>query len=252
VPRRHTGGRTYTGARMNNEYAVWLFFLGAALGSGLTWLLVARLPRRADDLDASERTAAAAWIAETIEAHGGAAPVDLVEQVLDLNAQYLAGSPVPMERSPSLDAAARLGLQGPAPLPAAAEAGAGALAPAPGDPGGRWGRRRGGTTVLPSSMEEPGAADAGQDATTGSRHRPSIRASGARARASRAEGSTRIDDLTSTPAPAVAEDAGDVEERPVDAFRETRDPRGDEPPDARRDVGRPRRTAVRDEGDAGS
>jgi hypothetical protein len=84
---------------MNNEYSVWLFFVGVALGAAAVWLALARLPRQADDMGPDERAAAADWISSTISAHGGIAPVALVEQVLDLNAEYLSGSPGPVARS---------------------------------------------------------------------------------------------------------------------------------------------------------
>ena len=84
---------------MNNEYSVWLFFVGIALGAAAVWLALARLPRQADDMGPDERAAAADWISSTIAAHGGIAPVALVEQVLDLSAEYLSGSPGPVART---------------------------------------------------------------------------------------------------------------------------------------------------------
>lgn len=75
---------------MNDGFAWWLLILGLVAGSALTWLLSARLGRRDADVDERERVAEATWIAQTIEQDGGVAPVDLVTEVLDLHAAYLA------------------------------------------------------------------------------------------------------------------------------------------------------------------
>ncbi|MFO1540802.1 MAG: hypothetical protein ACKOTZ_10260 [Chloroflexota bacterium] len=70
--------------------ALWLLLLGVVAGGGMTWLLTARLARRDADVPPAERGAEAAWIARAIEDAGGVAPTDLVEEVLDLHALYLA------------------------------------------------------------------------------------------------------------------------------------------------------------------
>lgn len=75
---------------MGDGSALWLLLLGVVAGGGITWLLTARLARRDADIPAAERTAEAAWISRMIEDEGGVAPADLVEEVLDLHALYLA------------------------------------------------------------------------------------------------------------------------------------------------------------------
>ena len=75
---------------MGDGFGVWLLGLGLVAGAAGTWILTARLARRDADVPAGERPAEAAWIAATIEREGGVAPVDLVEEVLELHAAYLA------------------------------------------------------------------------------------------------------------------------------------------------------------------
>ena len=75
---------------MNNEYEWWMLILGVALGAFFLWLLIGRLPRREVDVEERERAAEARWISETIGRWGGAAPPELVAQVLDLHREYLA------------------------------------------------------------------------------------------------------------------------------------------------------------------
>jgi HAMP domain-containing protein len=81
---------------VTEQYIVWALVVGIAIGAALYWFAFGRVPRRTDDLAAPERVAEAALISHTIEARGGVAPVDLVEEVLDLHASYLSG--------PALDA----------------------------------------------------------------------------------------------------------------------------------------------------
>ncbi len=74
---------------MVEGWALWLFLVGLATGVAVTAVLLWRLPRREDDLPVEERRVEAAWIAATIERHGGVAPVSFVEEVLDLHQAYL-------------------------------------------------------------------------------------------------------------------------------------------------------------------
>jgi HAMP domain-containing protein len=76
---------------VTEQYIVWALIVGVAIGAALYWFAVGRLPRRTDDLTAAERDAEARWVSRTIEARGGVAPVDLVDEVLDLHSAYLAG-----------------------------------------------------------------------------------------------------------------------------------------------------------------
>lgn len=79
---------------MNDEYQYWLLILGLAIGAGLTWLALGRIPRREEDVSAEERIAEAAWISRTIAHSGGVAPAEVVEEVLDLHHRYLLAPPV--------------------------------------------------------------------------------------------------------------------------------------------------------------
>lgn len=74
---------------MIDDWALWLFMVGLVTGVVVAAVLLWRLPRREDDVPVEERQAEAAWIADTIERHGGSAPVSFVEEVLDLHQAYL-------------------------------------------------------------------------------------------------------------------------------------------------------------------
>ena len=80
---------------MSGEYGWWLFVAGLAIGAAVVWLLRGSLRRQDDDEAEVERRAEATWIGDTIEDAGGIAPVELVEQILQLHREYLAGSPLP-------------------------------------------------------------------------------------------------------------------------------------------------------------
>lgn len=77
-------------AGMIDGWALWLLFVGLAVGAAGAAVLLVRLPREDDDIGAVERQTEAAWIASTIERHGGVAPASLVEEVLELHGAYLA------------------------------------------------------------------------------------------------------------------------------------------------------------------
>jgi hypothetical protein len=74
---------------MNDGFTWWLIVLGIAIGVGLVWLFLVRLPRTESDVDDSELVAEAGWISQTIESYGGVAPQALVEEILDMHRQYL-------------------------------------------------------------------------------------------------------------------------------------------------------------------
>ena len=74
---------------MIDGWALWMLLVGLAVGAAGTAVLLVRLPREEDDLGEMERGTEAAWIAATIEHHGGVAPRSLVEEVLDLHRAYL-------------------------------------------------------------------------------------------------------------------------------------------------------------------
>lgn len=74
---------------MIEAWVLWVFIVGLVAGGAIIGLLMVRLPREEDDVDARERTAEAAWIGGVIERGGGVAPASLVEEVLDLHQAYL-------------------------------------------------------------------------------------------------------------------------------------------------------------------
>ena len=88
-------------AAMIDGYAMWLLLVGLAVGAAGAAVVLVRLPREEDDLGEMERRTEAAWIADTIERHGGIAPTSLVEEVLDLHRAYLVSprAPVPVGAS---------------------------------------------------------------------------------------------------------------------------------------------------------
>ena len=93
---------------MNDGYLWWFILVGAVIALAVVWVFATRLPRDEADVSEDERRAEAAWIGETIERYGGVAPQDLVEEVLELHAQYLASprlarTPAPPARGPSPD-----------------------------------------------------------------------------------------------------------------------------------------------------
>jgi hypothetical protein len=74
---------------MTEQYIGWALVLGLAIGGALVWFAVGRLPRSGEEVPAEERAAEADWISETIGERGGQAPVDLVEEGLELHVRYL-------------------------------------------------------------------------------------------------------------------------------------------------------------------
>jgi hypothetical protein len=80
---------------MIDDWALWLFLVGLAIGVAVTAVLLWRLPRREDDVPVEERRVEAGWIAATIEHNGGVAPESLVQEVLELHQAYLRAPRVP-------------------------------------------------------------------------------------------------------------------------------------------------------------
>lgn len=76
---------------MNDGFAWWLVVLGVAIGVGLSWLVLGRLPRADADIDDDERALEAAWISRAVRDYGGVAPPALVEEILELHEDYLQG-----------------------------------------------------------------------------------------------------------------------------------------------------------------
>jgi hypothetical protein len=78
-------------------YLAWALVVGIAVGGAVVWFMVGRLPRRSDDIAPEELVAEAAWISRTIQSRGGIAPPELVEEVLQLHLEYVAGPPAQVE-----------------------------------------------------------------------------------------------------------------------------------------------------------
>lgn len=74
---------------MTEQYIGWALVLGLTVGGVLVWFAIGRLPRSGDELPPEERAAEAIWIRDSIAERGGLAPPDLVEEVLELHAEYL-------------------------------------------------------------------------------------------------------------------------------------------------------------------
>jgi hypothetical protein len=74
---------------MTEQYIGWALVLGLVVGGTLVWFAVGRLPRAENEMTAADRTMEASWISDTILERGGAAPPDLVAEVLDLHGEYL-------------------------------------------------------------------------------------------------------------------------------------------------------------------
>ena len=78
---------------MNAEFNWWLLIVGLVLGAALTWLVMADLARREEDVDAAERAGEARWIATILTTSGRPIEADDAENVLRLHREYLAAPP---------------------------------------------------------------------------------------------------------------------------------------------------------------
>ncbi|HYC06921.1 MAG TPA: hypothetical protein VEG29_03260, partial [Candidatus Binatia bacterium] len=78
---------------MNVQFDWWLILVGLVIGAGLTWLVLAEVRRRDDDVSGSEREAEARWIVASLAGQGMEADTDAVEEVLRLHRSYLANAP---------------------------------------------------------------------------------------------------------------------------------------------------------------
>ncbi len=74
---------------MTEQLIGWALVLGLIVGGTLVWFAVGRLPRSGEEIPPDERAAEAAWISDVISERGGAAPPDLVHEVLQLHVEYL-------------------------------------------------------------------------------------------------------------------------------------------------------------------
>jgi hypothetical protein len=78
---------------MNAEFNWWLLIVGLVLGAALTWLVMADLTRRDEDVDAAEQAGEARWIATILTDSGRPIDSDRVDEVLRLHRGYLAAPP---------------------------------------------------------------------------------------------------------------------------------------------------------------
>jgi hypothetical protein len=78
---------------MNAEFNWWLLIVGLVIGAALTWLVMADLTRRDEDIDAAERAGEARWIATILTDSGHPVAPDRVEEVLRLHGDYLTAPP---------------------------------------------------------------------------------------------------------------------------------------------------------------
>ena len=74
---------------MIDQFIGWALMVGLVVGGALVWFAIGRLPRSSEDITPEERVSEAAWISGIIDGRGGVAPEDLVEEVLELHAEYL-------------------------------------------------------------------------------------------------------------------------------------------------------------------
>ena len=113
---------------MNDAWQWWLALLFVALGAGVFWLMRGSLQRREEDVEASERAAEAAWIAEELARSGQRAEPEVVERVLELHRSYLgSGATFPTDEEPlnatlatQRESGDRTMPPGPSPAPSAA------------------------------------------------------------------------------------------------------------------------------------
>ena len=78
---------------MNVQFDWWLLLVGLVIGAGLTWLVLAEVRRRDDDLSRDERAAESDWIVANLATRGMDADTDAVQEVLRLHRTYLANAP---------------------------------------------------------------------------------------------------------------------------------------------------------------
>jgi hypothetical protein len=82
---------------VNAEFNWWLLIVGLVIGGGLVWLVLLDSRRREDEVSAGERALEAAWLSEALAAEGTTVSPAAAERVLQLHAEYLAGSVPPAD-----------------------------------------------------------------------------------------------------------------------------------------------------------
>jgi hypothetical protein len=76
---------------MSTDFNWWLLVVGVVVGALLTWLVLADMRRREEEVSEEELTAEAGWIARTL--HDGTLDTGQVEQVLRAHRRYLGFTP---------------------------------------------------------------------------------------------------------------------------------------------------------------
>jgi hypothetical protein len=76
---------------MSTDFNWWLLVLGAVIGGGLTWLVLADANRHEAEVTEEELTAEAGWIARTLNV--AALDGEAVERVLRSHQRYLGFPP---------------------------------------------------------------------------------------------------------------------------------------------------------------
>ena len=91
---------------MGSEFSVWLLLVGMVVGGALTWLVLAELGRRDEEISDQELRAEATWLAGTVD--DPRFDATLAEDVLRAHRRYLGFPPPDALISPDeLDALER-------------------------------------------------------------------------------------------------------------------------------------------------
>ena len=92
---------------MNDEFQWWLLLVGLVIGALLVFLVMVDFSRSADEQAEAEVSRESSWIARSLEPTDGAVHPGLIQDILRLNREWLAGSaldeasPPPPEPSPA-------------------------------------------------------------------------------------------------------------------------------------------------------
>ena len=78
---------------VNSEFNWWLLILGAVIGAGVVWLILADSRRREVDVAERERDSEARWIGEAMRDAGRQVSDADALDILRLHAAYLAAPP---------------------------------------------------------------------------------------------------------------------------------------------------------------
>ena len=76
---------------MNAEFNWWLLIVGVVIGGALTWLVLADLGRRDQEIDEEELRAEAGWLARSLD--DPRVDADVAERVLRAHRRYLGFPP---------------------------------------------------------------------------------------------------------------------------------------------------------------